>query len=93
MFAIAINRATPLQREQVHGIVKQHANGWWHGFADLWIVGGKSAGEWRDLVGVIFPKSPSGVLVLKLDVKSRGTWASRALWTEANKDWLYRNLK
>ncbi len=91
-YAIIINRATPEQREQVHGIVKEHANGWWHHFADLWIVGGKTTTEWRDLVGVAVRLGPTGVLVLKIDVESAPTWAYRAHLPESASEWLQGHL-
>ena len=91
-FTIAANRITPQQREQIHGIVKEHANGWWHGFADLWIVGGKSASEWRDLVGVAVPHVPSGVLVFKVDSDTKGTWAYRAKMNDNGREWIKRYL-
>jgi hypothetical protein len=92
-FAIVASRITPAQREQIQGIVKANANGWWHGFADLWIVGGRSAREWRDLVGVAVPHVPSGVLVLKIDESAPSTWAFKATMSDANRDWLKKNLR
>jgi hypothetical protein len=90
-YVIAINRATPEQRQQVHEIVKANANGWWHAFADCWIVGGKTAAEWRDLVGVVFPIGPGGVLVLKIDTAG-ATWAYRATFKDSAKEWLRTHL-
>lgn len=92
IFAIAIDRATPLQREQVQEIVSKQAEKWWHGFADLWLVSGKSAVEWRDLVGVIFLRGDGNVLVLKIDTASQHTWASRASWSDSQREWLYESL-
>ncbi len=91
-FAIVADRVSPAQREQIQGIVKANANGWWHGFADLWIVGGRTAKEWRDLVGVAVPTVPSAVLVLKLDRATAGRWASKAKLSDANSKWLHNNL-
>jgi hypothetical protein len=93
MFVIAANRITAQQREQIQAIVKAHANGWWHSFSDLWIVGGKTAIEWRDLVGVVAPFSEgAGVLVLKIDTASDKTWAFRAKMSKAGRAWIRKNL-
>ncbi len=89
IFAIAINRASSLQREQVQDIVAKQADLWWHGFADLWFVVGKSAKEWRDLVGPIFLRD-GAVLVFK--AYTDRSWASRASWSDSQKDWLHKNL-
>jgi hypothetical protein len=92
VFVIVANRISPAQREQIQGIVKANANGWWHAFADVWIVGGRTAKEWRDLVGVAVPNTPSGVLVLKLDRAHPGAWASKAKFSDANREWIHKNL-
>ena len=92
MYAIVANRISTAQREQIQGIVKANANGWWHGFDDLWIVGGRTASEWRDLVGVAVPSQPSGVIVLKIDKDNPPRWAYKAAMSDANRDWLHKNL-
>jgi hypothetical protein len=92
VYAIVANLPSDSQRDEVHQIVKENANGWWHAFGDLWIVGGKSAKEWRDLVGPIFPTAPSGVIVLKIDREHSGTWASQAKLSDSALAWLKKNL-
>lgn len=92
MFAIIADRITPAERERIHGIVKEHANGWWHHFADLWIVGGESASRWHELISVAIPDDdPSGVLIVKLDT-GRAQWAWRARLKESGQDWIRENL-
>ncbi|MGB9185145.1 MAG: hypothetical protein WCB67_13870 [Solirubrobacteraceae bacterium] len=91
-YAIVADRITAAQREQIQGIVKANANGWWHAFADLWIVGGRTASEWRDLVGVAVPTVPSGVMVLKIDEVNTPRWSYKAAMSDANKEWLHKNV-
>lgn len=91
-YAIIANRISAAQREQIQGIVKANANGWWHAFADLWIVGGRTSAEWRDLVGVVITANPAGVMVLKIDTTTASHWAYKATMSEPNKDWLHKNL-
>jgi hypothetical protein len=90
-FVIAINQATAAQREQVHEIVKASTGTWWHAFADAWIVQGRTAGEWRDLVGEPFRLGPGGVIVLKVD-DAGATWAYRAQMSDTARKWLRDNL-
>lgn len=90
VFAIVIESPTDLQREQVQAAVKQHAELWWHGLADLWLVVGKTAKEWRDLLKPIFPISHGGkVLVLAAD----GPWAARGNFSESETQWLHKNFE
>lgn len=87
-YAIIANNITAEQREQIQGIVKANANGWWHSFRDLWIVGGRSAGEWRDLAGVAVPGAPGAVLVLAIDREDPNGWAYRGKLGESSAEWL-----
>jgi hypothetical protein len=92
-YAIAIEPSDPLQREQVQAFIKEEAESWWHGIADVWIVTGKSASEWRDLVGMFFPQGAGSVIVLKLDTHSDETWFFRSLaFTDSQREWLRMNL-
>lgn len=77
MHVIALNQATDAHREAVQAIVKVHATGgWWHNFADLWIVGGRDVIYWRDLIKPTLALSPAQVLVMRLpDDNARG-WAT-----------------
>lgn len=87
-YAIIANNITPEQREQIQGIVKANANGWWHSYRDLWIVGGRSAPEWRDLAGAAISNAPAGVIVLAVDRADANTWAYRGKLGESSVDWL-----
>jgi hypothetical protein len=91
IIAIAIEPSTDLQREQVHEMVKAHAEIWWHGIQDLWFVGGGAPGEWRDRIKPIFPTTEAGkVMVFK--VQRGGGWAYRADFPESTSSWLRTNL-
>jgi hypothetical protein len=93
-FAIVIEASTALQRDQIQAFIKEEAESWWHGLADLWIVTGKSGREWRDSLKVFFPTTGAGsVIVLKIDAEAQGTWFYRS-WTitDSQKKWLEENL-
>jgi hypothetical protein len=71
-FVIIADRITDDQRARLHEAIKQQAhNGWWHHYADVWIVRGQTAAFWRDQVAG-FVGAGSAVLVLELS----GDWAS-----------------
>jgi hypothetical protein len=93
-WAIVIEGSTPLQRDQIQAFIKDNADSWWHGLADLWIVTGKSGKEWRDALKVFFPTTGAGsLIVLKIDVESPATWFYRSwTFTESQKKWLRDNL-
>ena len=94
-YAIAIEASTTLQRDQIQAFIKEEADSWWHGLADLWLVTGKSAGEWRDALKVFFPNPGTGsVLVLKLDTNPQtASWSFRSwTFTSSQKKWLEENL-
>lgn len=87
-YAIVANNITPVQREQIQAIIKANANGWWHNFADLWIVGGRNASEWRDLVGVAVLPAASAVLVLAVDTSDAHAWAYKGVLGQGASEWL-----
>jgi hypothetical protein len=61
-------------RQAVHDIVKKNAADWWHHLSDVWIAGGLSAKEWRDL---IMDEFPGQILVLPLpDDQNERDWAA-----------------
>jgi hypothetical protein len=61
-------------RQAVHDIVKENATDWWHHLSDVWIAGGLSAKEWRDM---IMKKFPGQILVLPLpDDREERVWAA-----------------
>lgn len=84
-FLIALNKATDENREAVQAIVKVHADGWWHNFTDIWIVGGHSASYWRDLIAPTLMNSTAEVLVMALPLDG-GAWATSKVKT-ANTKW------
>jgi hypothetical protein len=93
VFAITIEAAEQVQREQVHMLVLENTSTWWHGMEDLWFVAGGYAGYWRDLLSPIFPTVPSGrVLVFKVDTSIPGNWAARATFGENGQQWIEQNL-
>jgi hypothetical protein len=94
VFAIYIEPAEQVQREQVHALILENANDWWHGMEDLWLVVGARASYWRDLLGAIFPTTTSGrILVLKLDTApNEGRWAYRATFGESGQQWIEEKL-
>jgi hypothetical protein len=92
-FLIVLDRASAEQRNAVHEAIKGHANGWWHQFADTWIVGGGvSAAEWRDLLRTHI-SSPAGVLVLRLpDAASASrNWAMFGPDAKIRAEWIHEN--
>jgi hypothetical protein len=92
-YVIVGNQISAGEREQIQSIVKAKANGWWHSFPDVWIVGGRTVTEWRDLVGAaIINATPSGIMVLKIDNADPTTWAFRARLNEASVNWLRSDL-
>jgi hypothetical protein len=89
-FVITLDAATPAQREAVHAAVEASTTQWWHHFADIWIVSGKSAGEWARIVLPHIGDGHAAVLVLPTDVR---TWtyygpdaAERCKWLHAHAD-------
>ena len=91
MYAIALDKLTPERREVIHEIVKEKANGWWHNFSDLWIAGGLSPQEWRDLIRPVIKGTPSSVLVLPIS-RNRG-WAAFGIGAAKRFKWLHRNMR
>jgi len=93
VFAIVIEAAEQVQREQVQALVVENTGTWWHGMEDLWFVVGGHAGYWRDLLSPIFPTVQTGrVLVFKIDTSVPGSWAARATFDETGLQWIEQNL-
>jgi len=92
-YVVAIEPTSPIQRDQVQGFIKKEAEDWWHGIADLWIVTGKSAAEWRDALKIFFPQGSGSLLVLKIDTNSSGTWAlTSSIFSASQRKWIRENL-
>ena len=94
VYAIVVEVSTPLQRDQIQAFIKEEADSWWHGLADLWLVTGKTAEEWRNALRAFFPKKGTGnLLVLKVDAAAPASWSWRSwTFTESQKKWLSENL-
>jgi hypothetical protein len=91
-FLIILDRATEQQRRAVHEVIKENARTWWHRFVDVWIVHGKSADRWRDLVGDEI-SNPATVLVIRFPTKGDETrWSARGPDTSTKFDWFHKNL-
>ncbi len=66
-FLIVVDWALESEVAAVQAVVQEHSPQWWHHFAEVWIVEGRSAAEWRDLVlPCLDPGVPSAVLVAAL---------------------------
>ena len=93
MFAIIFDRATDEELTRAHEIIKARANGWWHHFANIWIVGGGlSAAAWRDAVGEAIRQGPSSsVLVLPLPAEPV-LWAYFGADAKDRSEWLHKHL-
>jgi hypothetical protein len=88
MAVIIFDRIRPEERQAAHEIIKANANGWWHHFENTWIAGGKTPGEWRDLLSDVIPTGPSSVIVFALP--STPGWASFS--RSGIVDWFHDNL-
>jgi hypothetical protein len=87
-YAILVDRATDAQLQAVHQAVKDAANGWWHRFTNVWLVGGKTAVEWRDLLKPLV-SAPGSVLVVRVDGSQ---WAMSGPDVQERAAWLHKNL-
>lgn len=90
IFAIAFDQLTGERREVAHSLIKEHANGWWHNFSDLWFVGGGSPVEWRDLLKHIVADTPTTLLVFP--VKAGAGWAGSGAEAASKLQWLHKNM-
>ena len=72
-FLIILDRASAVELQLAHGVVKQGAPSWWHHFSTTWIVTGGSVSLWRDRIKTCLIQSKSSVLVLQLP--DEGYWA------------------
>ncbi len=90
---ILVDRVSLDEREAIHAVVKEHSRGWWHHFADSWIVGGHTAANWRDWIGAV-KGSTSDVLVLTLPSDQRARrWAARGPRSAKSSDWIKGNYR
>jgi hypothetical protein len=93
-FLIALDRATNEERDAVHEIVKSHANGWWHMFADVWLVGGHSPEFWVDTIGPLIPFGPASILVFRIPdgASLPQDWHYFGIKPNERSKWLRENL-
>lgn len=90
-FIVMADRIGPEKREAIHAIVKEHSSGWWHHFANVWIVRGHSATFWRDAL-IEHLGSPSAVLVMSLPPKDATRWAYYGSKAQEKAEWLHKYL-
>lgn len=91
-YAISVDRAQASELDRVHAVIKQHADGWWHRHANLWIAGGQTATEWRDLIKPHI-QTPASVLVLKLPAEAARFWAFSGNDASTKCKWFHENYK
>lgn len=76
VFVIVVDDVTSLQRDRIHELVKTNTDDWWHELKDLWIVTGRTAAAWRDLVDPVLKGQRSPAVVLKVAAREGGRWAT-----------------
>ncbi len=87
-FVIILQGIDNSQRTLIHELVKKHADDWWHELADVWVVKGGTAKEWRERLLPLVPLDPAILLVLALKTTPGGRWATHG--DEAFGVWLRR---
>ncbi len=92
-FIIVVDRATGDQLNEVHRLVKENSNGWWHHFTNFWIVFGKTPWEWRDIVKQGLRGGNAGVLVIRMAPPGHGPrWSGMIPNGEGKYKWLHEQL-
>jgi hypothetical protein len=71
---IIADRPDETVRQRIHNTIKGQSTGWWHHFPDMWIAGGHTAIEWRDMIKVVAKGGSVLVLSLPEDAPER-LWA------------------
>ncbi len=94
-YIISVDQATSEQLNSVHEIIKQHANGWWHHFINVWIVGGgETAQFWRDQIKEAIKTGEASALVLKLPESiDERNWSLFGVNSGKRGAWLHKNYK
>ena len=91
LFILVANELSDEQREKIQDVVKANADGWWHHMPNVWLLSGKTATAWRDLVKDIVAPGPAGILVFKVDTVFSGGWSG---YTQKKMyPWLHENWK
>lgn len=65
-FIIVFDELSDERREVAHAFIKEKADGWWHNMPNVWIVGGRDAGYWRDELKPIVAGTDAAIFVMKL---------------------------
>ena len=63
---IILQGGTRNEREGVHEVIKEHANGWWHNFVDVWVAGGQASSFWSNVIVPELENGHAKLLVLDL---------------------------
>ena len=92
-YIVILDRGNSTERSAIHAIVKENSDGWWHQYADTWIVNGTSASRWRDLVKPALKPGPSSVMVIRLPDSDDRKWAYFGPKAEQRGKWLHSNYK
>lgn len=92
-YIIVIDRATDIELNAAHEIIKSRANGWWHRFTNTWLVGGLSVSEWRDALRDTTESGPSSILVMKLPEAGGRAWSYIGPRAKERCEWLHENYK
>lgn len=92
MFLITVDRGSPEELDKVHEIAKLNSAFWWHHFSSTWIVAGKTASEWKDLLEGILVGPDSAILILRLPEEEKRNWWLRAREESLDKkaSWLHK---
>lgn len=91
MHVVLLDRASPEERERTHDAVKENSSGWYHHQTDTWIVRGKTAAEWRDILKSVLDRGPSNLLVFTLPEEGARSWAYWGPNAKKRGEWLHRN--
>jgi hypothetical protein len=84
---IIVSGARLHEKEAVHEVIKEHANGWWHHFADVWIVGGQTTGYWIENLSPVVAEGPSRLLIMALP-ENLGGRAYSGYMTDDEAEWI-----
>jgi len=91
---IVLEDVTTSDREAIDELIIEHSIGYWHKFADLWIVGGQSVDFWAEAIERVLAGGSSNAIVLSLPKygSGRGYWAFM-IDVEKNLEWLRKNYQ
>ena len=79
------------QRVQIQSDVEKRSDSWWNQMTNVWIVESTLfPGDWIDLFGVIIPREPPKLLVVRLPNEQGDRWAT--LMASKRTEWLKEHL-